>query len=504
MAPVHPGVGCGDRGQGSTVTAEGLEQVDHDLLLEELRARAAGVAGAGRQAEAARTGGPGTPTLPARERPRPPALAEASTEALADALRSVQKVVYGTDDRRDVYQVSDTALLRDADSSVALVRAEQLTDNGDGTSTLTGPVIGDEYGLCADEPFRTQPTIAFCSGFLVDPSIVVTAAHCLDSDSLAGTRFVFGYQMQDATTPVTRFPHEEIRHGHRILGRAIGTEGTDWCVVQLDRPVLHHRPVTVRRTGKIADGADVHVIGHPSGLPKKIAGGAVVRDNIPGRFFVANLDTYGGNSGSPVYDSTTHLLEGILVRGETDYVQVGDCLRSNVCPANGCNGEDVTRATEFAELVPENRHDIVPFDPATAHVVRAGGRWKIEASGMWLLDFGASREEAEQALRVITHYGFNAQGFVGRPAPSMEFYLVDGVAPQGSLPDEDRIAFDPATVEVRQVDGRWKLVDGDHWILDFGTSQAEARQALSYVLRYGFRWICFVGRPDPSMTYFTR
>ncbi|MFE7630190.1 trypsin-like serine peptidase [Kocuria sp. NPDC057446] len=484
------------------MSAEELGHVNPELLLQELRARAAG---AGRQAPAtARPRGPRAPVLPARELPRSPQLDLASDEDLVQALRVGQRVIYGTDDRQDVYQVTDTALLRDADSSVALVGADQITDNGDGTSTLNGPVIGDEYGLCADEPFRTQPTIAFCSGFLVDPSIVVTAGHCLDAGNLATTRFVFSYQMQDEAVPVTRLSQDEIRRGHRILGSAIGTEGTDWCVVQLDRPVLHHRHVTVRRTGSIADGAGVHVIGHPSGLPKKIAGGAVVRDNSPRRFFVANLDTYGGNSGSPVFDSATHVLEGILVRGETDYVQVGACLRSNVCPADGCRGEDVTRATEFAELVPENRHDIIPFDPNTAQVVQAGGRWKIEASGMWLLDFGSSRAEADRALGVITHYGLNAQGFVGRPDPSMEFYLVDGEAPRGSLPDEDRIGFDPATVEVRQVGGRWKLVDGDHWILDFGTSQAEARQALSYVLRYGFRWICFVGRPDPSMTYFTR
>jgi hypothetical protein len=57
---------------------------------------------------------------------------------------------------------------------------------------------------------------------------------------------------------------------------------------------------------------------------------------------------------------------------------------------------------------------------------------------------------------------------------------------------------------VRQIGGRWKLVDGDHWILDFGTSQAEARQALSYALRYRFGAICFVGRPDASLTYFKR
>lgn len=486
------------------MAARTLHELDHELLLQELRARQADRgASAGFDLLPGESKAEPLPAAPRRRTLHVPELADAPSDAIAQALREAQKVVYGVDDRLDIYQVTDAVLLRDADCGVALVAAGSIIDNGDGTSTLDGPTLGDRRNLCATEPFRDQPAVAFCSGFLVDPSIVVTAAHCVEEGTLANVRFVFGFEMFDATTANTRIVNDEIYSGRRILGRAIGNEGTDWCVVQLDRPVLNHLYGTVRRTGTIADSAGVHVIGHPSGIPKKVAGGAAVRDNTPGRFFVANLDTYGGNSGSPVFNSATHVIEGILVRGETDYVQVGDCIVSNVCPANGCRGEDVTRATEFAELVPENQHDFIPFNPHRAQVIQAGGRWKVEVDGMWLLDF-ADQAEAEQALGVIHHYGFNMQCFVGRPHPSMEFYLVDGQAPQGSMPGEDCVAFDPDNLEVIQVAGSWKVVEGDHWLLDFGAAQNEARQALSYILRYGFRFICFVGRPDPSLTYFRR
>jgi hypothetical protein len=69
-------------------------------------------------------------------------------------------------------------------------------------------------------------------------------------------------------------------------------------------------------------------------------------------FFVANLDTYGGNSGSPVFNSETHKVEGILVRGETDFTTIGACTVSMRCPNTGCRGEDCTRITEFAHLIP--------------------------------------------------------------------------------------------------------------------------------------------------------
>lgn len=487
------------------MSVKDLKSFDPELLLQELRARESREADekemrasfpCGR-VPTARVGlGGAIETVPELE--------AYATKDIAVALRGQQKVIYGTDDREDMYDVTDLHILTDADSVVALVNASDVTENGDGTSTLNGPTFGDARNLCQDEPFRDQPTVAFCSGFLVDPSIIATAAHCVNEGNLSSIRFVFGFEMSDANTAETTISNDEIYQGIRILGRQIGTQGTDWALVQLDRPVLNHPSVRIRRSGKIADGAAVHVIGHPSGLPKKYADGAVVRDNTPSRYFVANLDTYGGNSGSPIFNSATHQVEGILVRGETDFVWVGDCRRSNVCPANGCRGEDCTRTTEFDHLVPRNVRDCIAFDPDQARVVRARRRWKIAVDGMWLLDFGSSKREANRALKIIKHYGMNSQCFVGRPHPSMEFYLVNGRAPEGRMSGEDAIPFNLSNLEVQRVRDRWKIVEGNHWLMDFDQHEDEARQALSYILRYGFRYICFVGRPHPSMTYFRK
>ena len=70
---------------------------------------------------------------------------------------------------------------------------------------------------------------------------------------------------------------------------------------------------------------------------------------------MANLDTYGGNSGSPVFNAQNNKVEGILVRGETDFVSNGQCNVSLVCPSTGCRGEDVTRATVWSAKVPKAR-----------------------------------------------------------------------------------------------------------------------------------------------------
>jgi hypothetical protein len=119
-------------------------------------------------------------------------------------------------------------------------------------------------------------------------------------------------------------------------------------LVRLDRTVVGRKPLRFRKVSKARTGRSLYVVGHPCGLPQKYAPGAAIRHNSPKNYFVANLDTYGGNSGSPVFDARTHRVEGVLVRGETDFISNGGCYVSLVCPTTGCRGEDVTRTTVWA------------------------------------------------------------------------------------------------------------------------------------------------------------
>jgi len=294
--------------------------------------------------------GPKTVTKTVRK--RPPSLASATDREIVNTLRTEQKVVYGTDDRRPIEAVTDAAVRQRADGVVALFEGGSVTANGDDTVTLTTEVFRTRYSLCEEEPFGDQRVGAFCSGFLVAADVVATAGHCLQDDAAAqATRFVFGFRQVGATT-TTRVPASEVYRGLRLLGRVEQASGADWALVKLDRVVTGHPVLPVRRSGRIPDATAVYVIGHPCGLPTVFAGGAAVRSNTPSPYFVANLDTYGGNSGSPVFNAVTHEVEGILVRGETDFVWQGSCRRSLLCPTTGCRGEDCTRVTEFTHLLP--------------------------------------------------------------------------------------------------------------------------------------------------------
>jgi hypothetical protein len=150
------------------------------------------------------------------------------------------------------------------------------------------------------------------------------------------------------------------------------------------------------------------------------------------------------------------------------------------------------------------KQDCIKFDPGAAAVQQANGNWKVVVGGMWLLDFGNSESEAREALAIIKHYRMDKQCFVGRPDPSMEYYLVKDKAPTGYYSGEDCIGFDPGVIEVKEINGRWKIVEGNSWLLDFENKEDEARHAYRIITYFKFRKICFVGRPDASMTYFLR
>jgi hypothetical protein len=280
-------------------------------------------------------------------------------------------VIYGTDTRIDLYQTTDPRLRALADSTVALFQAGAVTSNG-GTSKLATQNFGLRNGLCKEEPFYEQGAGAFCSGSLVAPDVIMTAGHCVPSaEECANIKFVFGFAVKEKGVLPDSVPETEVYGCKELIGREQANDGADWALVRLDRKVAGHAPLKLNLTGRIEAKTEVLVIGHPSGLPTKIADGAFVRDSSKPGFFVANLDTYGGNSGSAVFNSATGLVEGILVRGEVDYVQKGDCRVSNVCPADGCRGEDVTKIANVADKIPAAafRSRLAELQPSIAQIL---------------------------------------------------------------------------------------------------------------------------------------
>jgi hypothetical protein len=228
-------------------------------------------------------------------------------DSILAVLRDSQKLIYGIDDRSEVFQLSPGPDLDDADSVVALFRAAAVADNGDGTSTLSTVNFGRQHNLCSSERFREQPTGAFCSGFLVAPDIVATAGHCVNADNVGDVRFVFGFRMRDAETAQTVIRDGEIYRGVAVIGHQLVGNGPDWALVRIDRPsATIASPASGAREGSAIQRPSTSS-GIPPGCRIRRRGGRA--RECARRLFVAN-PTYGGNSGSPVFNSETHEVEG--------------------------------------------------------------------------------------------------------------------------------------------------------------------------------------------------
>lgn len=258
------------------------------------------------------------------------------------------EVIYGNDDRLDIVDSPSSNHKKWADSVAVQISNSSIGANGE----LPTETIGEAMSLCKSERFRDQINPGRCSGFLVGDDILVTAGHCIQNQTECDNySWVFGFNKG-----VTKVSNENVYKCSSILSRQLDDEtNADYAVIKLERKVTNRSPLKFRSEGAISNKAPIVVIGHPSGLPMKVASGANVRTNSDSWFFVGNLDTFGGNSGSPVINDTTGLVEGILVRGENDYNWEEDesgkyCRVTNKCKDNACRGEDVTRITKVDSL----------------------------------------------------------------------------------------------------------------------------------------------------------
>lgn len=265
------------------------------------------------------------------------------------------KVIYGQDNRKDLFEVENPLYRQLSQATAALFGDGNVSPMTNGLYFITSLKYGEAWELCPSERFFEQRIGAFCSAFLVAPDIMATAGHCIvDQEECSRMKVVFNYAYDAPTRRVEYADKKDVYRCQTLLHRKYSKRKIDFALIKLDRPVQGITPLSMNVTGKIDPTAEFVVMGYPSGLPLKITDGAFLRkDKSSKGFFRINSDTYAGNSGSAVINAKSGLVEGILVRGARDFTfnRAADCYQSRLCKENSCRGEDVTSVSAFSSLL---------------------------------------------------------------------------------------------------------------------------------------------------------
>lgn len=255
-------------------------------------------------------------------------------------------VIYGQDSRMDLYEVEPTSPVYQAASAVAaVVHARELVP--DQSSELYSlkeyTTLKGRKRVCENVRYSEQPTLGFCSSFLIAPDKVVMARHCLMPTHCGQMRFVFGYKLKDpqdkSLTPFSPSQIYSCKDFSYPRDPGTGEPNFDFVAVTLDREVTDRQPLKMR-VGPARKDAELYSWGHPNGLPQKLTSGGFLESQQES-YFLTRLDTFQGNSGSPVLNADTHEVEGVLIDGERDYDNAGGCQVPRVCTDDSCQGEMV-------------------------------------------------------------------------------------------------------------------------------------------------------------------
>lgn len=263
--------------------------------------------------------------------------------------RSEQSIIYGADDRREVYEVENAELRRRAElSTVSFVYRQSLVYSEDSSVSIEAPAYDQLYGLCPDEPFLDQPAAAWCTGVLIDDDLVLTAGHCLGINPLQveatckRMAIAFGYHYESPGV----FPGltaDDIFGCRSVVAWTQSNEDLqlpDFAIVQLDKSAVPRHESTAVRLSQVERGEAVAVITHGAGLPSKVDEGATVQDTRRyTEYFSADTDTFEGASGSPVFDADSALI-GVHTRGAGDW-EDGPVCRSSVHTTVGAEDHQV-------------------------------------------------------------------------------------------------------------------------------------------------------------------
>lgn len=249
----------------------------------------------------------------------------------------------------DTLEENNMSILKNAKSVGCLIDAGQLDYAGDSVYMLDlSQIFGKTYRLCPDEPYYSQPTVGFGTAFFIDNDKIITALHCFDNKNIKDVYFVLGYVLANIDGTINpEFNGGQVFKIKKIIKKIVDY---DIVILQLDKSYRGFFP-SIAKNYDYEVESPIYALGYPVGLPLKLATNASIKSKPDNLFIYTTLDTYQGNSGSPVFDKSTNEIIGILLEGGVDFVNQGNCNRSFLCARSDCLGEKVLMLSIIAEEI---------------------------------------------------------------------------------------------------------------------------------------------------------
>ena len=281
----------------------------------------------------------------------------------AIVLPSVADVsaIYGKDERSFVSKNS-TNKISEISKSIALIVSKDIVDKKLFYSNINGLLLSDPNGvnLCPTEKYASHHTVNSCTGFMIGDNLLASAGHCFESINDCDNKLIiFNTRVSSENKSGYRVLNHDVYECEEIVKTVFDPDAfLDFSIIKLKKKVFGIKPLKLRNSGLISTNDQVFMIGHPMGLPLVSTTSSLINDITNPHYFKATLDSFEGNSGSPVINSKTFEVEGILVRGEEDFLQdeKEKCYRYEVYEQGSkavpsLKGEGVSRINDLLPFI---------------------------------------------------------------------------------------------------------------------------------------------------------
>jgi hypothetical protein len=148
--------------------------------------------------------------------------------------------------------------------------------------------------------------------------------------------------------------------------------------------------------------------------------------------------------------------------------------------------------------------ELVKIDPRKVEVRKDGAEWVVAAGAEVLGRYGATEWAARDAARTVRDANFTEYCKLGGTS-NLTFFLRDGKPPARAPISAQGRNFDPTTLKVQQVNGKWAVTEGGRPLFDV-SGQPEGETVVRVLKAYGFDQLAHLtaGGPKGGITFLVK